>query len=390
MEPDEIIQLYMQKMKFVQINILEYLENEEAQREDFEKLIIFLDNQEIRENKYELKMLLYLLSNIGDYHYRFPSMYTKIEQIISNYKKEITKGISKTDIFKIFNKNKLMLLFLFEEDLITPDEKIAFLFTTDEYKMNFYPHYFLKEFKSFFDEKFIKKINSETNKIFEHKEISEKTPEAFERNRKNGVNEDILCQLIRNDSLQQFKSYLKRMHMPQSCVIKLSIFESNPFLSAKKVSLIEYAAFHGSIEIFKYLKENQIELTPNLWIFAVHSQNIKLIQFLEENDVKPPNNSFDDCLVEAIKCHHFDMTKYIVKNLLKNNVNNDTFCDICIRYYNFINFTDLIDDDLDVFDVFYDFCEYDYSNIVDYLSKIQEFDVSEKRIKKTYIFSFNS
>ena len=56
----------------------------------------------------------------------------------------------------------------------------------------------------------------------------------------------------------------------------------------KKITLIEYAAFFGSIQIFNYLKLNKISLTPSLWKYAIHGNNAEIIQILEENHFQLP------------------------------------------------------------------------------------------------------
>ena len=59
------------------------------------------------------------------------------------------------------------------------------------------------------------------------------------------------------------------------------------FYLKKKVSLIEYAAFFGSIQIIQYLMINGISLQPLSWIYAIHSQNVDFIHLLEEKHVLP-------------------------------------------------------------------------------------------------------
>ena len=131
--------------------------------------------------------------------------------------------------------------------------------------------------------------------------------------------------MIRKDSIDDFIQYINQYSINISSKIEPSIFESNLFLLDKKPSLIEYAAFFGSIQIFKYLNLNQAQLTPELWIYAIHGRNPEIIQFLEDNQVKPPNNSYFECFIESIKCHHNEITIYIVDNLLDQNQHDSLF-----------------------------------------------------------------
>ena len=57
-------------------------------------------------------------------------------------------------------------------------------------------------------------------------------------------------------------------------------------MSCGVTTLIEYAAFFGSIQIFKYLVKNGVELYPSLWNFAIHGNNPELISFLEDSGLR--------------------------------------------------------------------------------------------------------
>ena len=139
--------------------------------------------------------------------------------------------------------------------------------------------------------------------------------ENFEEKRQIGENDSQICVLIRHDSVNQFKKYVNINNIYLSSQIKQSIFETNPFLYDKTPTLIEYAAFFGSIQIIKFLIDNNVELTPSLWIYAIHSQNLELIHLLEENHIKPDDASFEECMKESVKCHHNDFNAYIQENL---------------------------------------------------------------------------
>ena len=103
----------------------------------------------------------------------------------------------------------------------------------------------------------------------------------------------------------------------------------------KEPTLIEYAAFFGSIQIFKFLLLNEVELTSSLWLYAIHGQNAEIIHILEENKVKLPNDFYEKCFVEAVKCHHNDIANYFKDNfILEKDVNENIFT-CCFRYYNY-------------------------------------------------------
>ena len=151
--------------------------------------------------------------------------------------------------------------------------------------------------------------------------------------------------------------------------ITFSIFETNLFLLKNvETSLIEYAAFFGSIQIFQFLRLNNVELTPSLWLYTIHGRNAELIHLLEEDGVPPPNGSYESCLKESIKCHHNEIAEYIENNLLnekekenniKNNIDENEFA-YSFHYYNYAYMPDNYESS---FILFY-LCKYDYYELV--------------------------
>ena len=77
-----------------------------------------------------------------------------------------------------------------------------------------------------------------------------------------------------------------------------SIFETNRFLINKTPKLIEYAAFFGSIQIFNYLITNNAEIKPSMWLYAIHGKNAEIIHLIEENQIRPQDGSYNECLIE--------------------------------------------------------------------------------------------
>ena len=216
--------------------------------------------------------------------------------------------------------------------------------------------------------------------------------EKFEINRKKGENDSYICQLIRQDSIKEFIIYMNKTNTPFSSKIPDSFFESNSFLIGKTPTLIEYAAFFGSFQIFKYLQLNNVDLTSSLWLYSIHGNNPELIHLLEENHVIPDDQTFLECLKESIKCHHNDITDYIENNLMSDKnviVYNENFFQNKIaytfRYYNFCNLQDCIN--FGNFQLLY-FCaaKYDYLNIVKILVENKMIDVNYKVILKIKLF----
>ena len=165
---------YENKMKLIQESLLDFLENDTSIEEDFLNLIYNINEQKIQENKYDLKALLHIISKISDNHHRNQNFIFKIERVIKNYQKEIKNYFTNFDIFYIFRKNKRILLYLLNEKIIIPDNQIAWHILSNKYINRFYPQYFFKEFKQFYNDQFNNKILSTIIKTKKYMSTKEK------------------------------------------------------------------------------------------------------------------------------------------------------------------------------------------------------------------------
>ena len=366
------IQEYFDKMKEVQKDLLDYIENKDNSDEDYQNLINYFKENRIKENKHELKATLRLISQIANDHHRTHNFFTKIEQVLLIFKKDLRNILSNRQIFHIFRSNKRLLLFLIEENIITPDKVIANCLTNYKISQACYLQYFYPNFKSYLDGKYA---------------TSESDSQTFEQKRKSGENDDPVCQMIRNDSVNDFMSHVKQNNVDLNSTVKPSIFETNAFLIDKTPSLIEYAAFFGSIEIIKFLESSEVKLTPSLWIYAIHSQKPELIHFLEEKKVLPEDESYRKCFIESLKCHHPEFTNYIQNNLISDpsKIDNKVLSN-SIKFYNYAYFPKDVNND---FSIFYDLCKYDYFTIVQLLLRNIHLDINLRRILKIYCYLSN-
>ena len=132
MEAKAYIKEYSEKMICIQEFLLEFLENDKIEETDFIFLINNLDNAKIRKNKHEFKSLLHMIAKISN-HRRNQFFNNKIDKILKEFQKEITHNFSNTEIFNIFISNKRILLFLFEEKIIVPDQTILSMMTKKKY-----------------------------------------------------------------------------------------------------------------------------------------------------------------------------------------------------------------------------------------------------------------
>ena len=288
----------LKRIKNIQMAVIDYLDEEKDQDDD---MIIKQINDKLKElkNDFDIKEILHLLRSIIYNHHRNPHFYSRIELLIKFLKNEIKQTFSNSYLFNFFSENPRIILFLIENNIIKIDEPILKTLSKPS-NVN----YFFPEIESFYVGHSMKfEGENQTNFIL------------YQEKRKLGENDDIVSQMIREDSVEKFISYTNQINMNLDSKIKESHFETNSFLMNKEPTLIEYATFFGSIQIFQYLKLNNIKLTPSLWLYAIHSNNADLIHILEENQVTPKDKTYKACLIEAIKCHHNEIANYLLSKL---------------------------------------------------------------------------
>ena len=185
--------------------------------------------------------------------------------------------------------------------------------------------------------------------------------------RQEGENDNYLCKLIKINAIEEFIIYTEKANIKLDNIIKKSIFETNHFLLENgDIKLIEYASFYGSNDIIKYMQMNGVKLTQDMWACAIHSGNAELINLLEENHVLLIDK--EEILRESIKCHHNEISNYIIDNLIKeedlqNNIENkydDNLYQYAVNYFNFNFFPT----NIEYKNMFIYLCKFDYNLLV--------------------------
>ena len=333
----------------IQRNILCFIE------EDDDKCLGYFKNPNNFKKHNQIKEILFLISKIANNHVRTPQFFTKIEKILLLIKSQITDMLSNAEIFDIFKNNKRSLLTLFKNKILIPNKSIAEVFFQGKYRTRKYPNYFLPEIKqTTYSKKEILAIEKENKKYCRSTQI-------FEENRQKGENHDIFSQMIRYDRIEEFVEFVNKSNILLSTCIKPSIFETNSFLlkSGENISLIQYAAFCGSIQIFQYLCINKVALTPSLWPFAFHSNNGEIIELLKEHQVKLPTPILNQLFICTIKCHHLDTTSYLLDNFFnENDASFDSNYSYSVKYLNYAYFPKHLLNNSNLYYMFkYDLCD---------------------------------
>ena len=312
-------------MNDICIKFISFLDESGDAEENYGNLITSFKNHTISKDQIEFKSFLHFVSKIANNHYRTNKFLDKIMQIINFFSSEIKDFFSNSEIFQIFKSNKLILLFLFESKILTLDYSILKQIREGKYANYNYHKYFAPE---------IKPINR--SQKFDYNSID--ITAEYLKNRKIGENEDYICKLIREDLIEEFIVYVNKHNYLLDSKIKESIFETNLFLLKNPPTLIEYSAFFGSVQIFKYLLLNKANYSKSIWTYAVHSNNPELIHYMMDEKICYHDNIFEDCIYESIKCHHNDIALYLIDNKINENdqIIKKNIISCSYRYYNYV------------------------------------------------------
>ena len=151
----------------------------------------------------------------------------------------------------------------------------------------------------------------------------------------------------------------------------------------ERVTLIEYAAFYGSIQIFKYLRSKKVIENNSLYTYAVHGNNLEIIDLIEKNNHKMMKRYCEQYLFESLQFHNNEMTNHIknkyfskgksfyIEPLIKKSLKNHNLGFIDASLINESSF-------------FY-LTQYDYPLFVDILLKTKNINVNEKVIRVVFI-----
>lgn len=228
-------------MKNIEDELLNFLDHGDHLEENFENFIKVLTKQNILKDKHDLKIILYLIVNIANNHHRYENFYSKIDQILIKIKDQIKRYYSNNEIFNIFKKNKRILLFLIEEQILKFDQKIYQKIMNNKYKQKKYPEYFSPEIKTFVEKEIKSNKNQkycDSNLYDQIQVILKEDYSKFNEKRKNGENDDYLSKIIQNDSIEEFIIYVNKKDYPLSSCIDISIYDTNEFLLGIMLLLI--------------------------------------------------------------------------------------------------------------------------------------------------------
>lgn len=395
------IQNILNELASVQGSFISFIDDDENIEENFQNFISLIDETGLCRDKNKLKILFHLILIISNKHHRFNNFFKKIDKFFHFYKDKIHEMFSNDEIFNLFKKNKRILLFFIEEKVLIMNKSISSKILDSKLVKTNYQYYFLPEIKPFIGSNLYEIYRINLNSLLKDDEfpqnsiIAEASNELlsnFYQNRKIGENHEFVYKIIREDLIKEFIKYSTKTDLNLYSCIKCSIYETNSFLLKKeKTTLIEYAAFCGAIQIFKYLFQNGVNLTKSLWNYAVNGLNMEIINILEINNIKPEDKTYKQIINLTISSHHNDLTNYIQSNFIQNydnsedgNKNDDNSEDdnkndetiFCLKNYNFT----FIQEDMIKESLFHYLIQYDYYSFACILLKGMNIDVNETLI----------
>ena len=306
---------YIQCRQLIESSLICFIENQDDMEEIYQNLIQIFNDYKISEKPDDLKEILSIIISISNDFHRNLNFWEKIQKIILFFRDQIMKFWSNIERFHIFKTNKRLLLFLFNEKIVILDNQIINTFFDIKFVNNNYIPYFYPEINSMLKNNLDIEENIIKNICYEE--------DIFLEKRKNGENDTLLCKIIQRDLIDEFIIYINKEKIPISSRIMTSIFETNSFLLENCPTLLEYSAFYGSVQIFRYLINKGAKFTPSLLNFSIHGQNHEIIEKTMNNQ----NNTFKSyirCLNESIKCHCCGLTQFIFDSYLKKSIENRT------------------------------------------------------------------
>ena len=217
------IQDYIKSRKKLLEDLISFIDDDSEDNQSFFDQTNFLLKENNDENKDIFIQLLSFISKISQNHHRNGLFYKKIESILLHFQDKLKQTLSNYDIYKIFEYDDRILLFLFELKIISLDKKLySLLFKEDESSDLNKLYYLYPVIKD--------SIKPNTRKKIESDILNNNQDEKFLEKCHEGENDSYICSLIRKDAIDEFVVYVNKVNCPLDEPIKDSLFETNSFL----------------------------------------------------------------------------------------------------------------------------------------------------------------
>ncbi|OHT11364.1 ankyrin repeat domain 18,19 [Tritrichomonas foetus] len=250
-----------------------------------------------------------------------PSLLPKCKSFLSFLKDDIKSFIATSDLISLFSHNQAIMVYLYELELIDINVLIR--------KYNIFKFYFEEAFLG------IKEKKMNNFMVYEHWLSNKYSNALIKENLENGMNDHIIAKFIQNDDDVSLHDYINQTNLDvDSFFLPSSVFETNFYLQKpkRKLNLINYSAFLGSIQVFKYLLMHNAKIDNYILHYSIAGGNTEIIHLLESKKIKLNNK----CIKIAIKFHRNELVTYFHSNYEIEFTKDDLF--ESLRSYNFYCF----------------------------------------------------
>ncbi|OHT06859.1 hypothetical protein TRFO_25034 [Tritrichomonas foetus] len=380
MSYDEL-KIHLKQLSEINSELLDYLNNEKGGDEElFEKIINTAKDMNLVSNFHLYTTVLSLITNLSISRPSNKSIIDKIVQILVEFVHhfEMLTVFNNVQLFELFQVNKSLILRLLNLNYLNVSYFKPYMPNVD-YLFFLYPELLHCGISKSFP-KYNQNIQSDIyqySKIYAEQAYPENNPnivafddkqsliDNFYRFRILGHGFNMLQLSIENDDLNKFielTNITNKFNYREK--FTYSLFESDK--NIKSVDVIQYALAFGSLNIFKYLVMNKVEIIKDDLKYAIIGGNRDIINIIE-NDVKI---LFDDMkyFQIAIKYHQNVLFNYFINNYEHLQLNIMILFNLCVKYNNYVLLYTLIEDNSINLDEY--FSKYDVISKLHYSSSI--------------------
>lgn len=269
------------------------------------------------------KKMKILITSIGNFIKIRRGQIKYFFRLISNLMPKITQFFDKEEIMSLFKRKEIHLKLL-KDGYLTILDVVSFYGFKNRTLAFFYPE--------------LLELSTEYPSIIEDSKQSQKYRDVIEYFTTNKtINEDprlsegnfdTLSIIIRKDDIDKFQKFVANNEIKiKNFQIKITSFETNKCFNQTHVYLLEYAAYHCSIKIFKFLMMNNTTFSNMLLRCAICGGNSEIIHMTESEIISSSfHQNKSDLLSLSISFHRYKITEYLIDS-----------CSISIEYNDYSN-----------------------------------------------------
>lgn len=294
-----------------------------------ESTIESIKSSKFIQNPVNLKIIIKIIGRIIKYRRKqIKCFFALIDEIFPT----ISTSFTKKEIMVLFSQ-KIIFLKLLHDKFITIEDIIEFYGIKCDKIVYFYPE--IKDKLSY--DSIFKKYDQYKCIIDYFSDCEGQTIDFNEDPRLQAGNINKLCIFIQNDDIDSFQQMISQNNINiRQHKITLTNFEWNKCLNEEVIYLIEYAAYHNSMKIFKFLLMNEAAFSPKLFLYAVCGGNNEIIH-LAENALENVDfySDINSILTLSIIFHRNDISDYLIEKFDIRNFFNQMSTSIYYENYGF-------------------------------------------------------